>query len=97
MEWLTAFGSAMGGAAIPVVLFLFILNRQSTTIQEVKSGLKKKVATKDCGGQPCEDIKDVKEVLQGKLGETGVVAKVENIEKVVMEIRKHQVVNGGQS
>jgi len=95
MEWFTAFGSALGGAIIPVALFLFILRGQSTSIKEVEDGLEKKVDREDCEGQPCDDIKVIQEVMQGKPGKVGMVARLENIENVVVEIREHQV-NGGQ-
>ena len=94
MEWLISFGTALGGAAIPTALFLFILDRQSTTIGGIKSDVKTKVSAEDCGRQPCEDVETVKEVLQGKMGEVGMVGRLQNIETIVKKIYEHQV-NGG--
>ncbi len=77
---------------IPIALVLYVIK-----------DLRGKVNKKDCGGQPCKDVKVLYEVLQGPPGGTGMVAQVEamdgrivNIEKVVMKIREHQKNGGGE-
>ena len=69
---------------IPIALVLFVIK-----------DLRGKVNKKDCKGQPCPDVVSFKELMQGKLGKTGMVARVENIEDLVTEIREHQK-NGGK-
>jgi len=105
MAGLDAFLGAVGGAVLPTALIFLFVRSQVTVVKTEVDGVKEDlaktkvtvkatVASKDCGGQPCGEVEEIREVLQGKLGDTGIVSQVENIEKLVSEIREHQK-NGG--